>query len=781
MKNTLMKNKVELLAPASSLESVIAAVNSGCDAIYIGGRAFNARAFADSPDNTGLKEIIDICRLRGVKVFITLNTLYKTSELGELLDFARFLYEAGADAFIVQDIGFFLLAEKLFPDIELHCSTQMTIHNAKAARFFDKLGADRVVLSRELMLDEIKDITSQIRCDTECFVHGALCVCYSGRCLMSSIFGGRSGNRGRCAQPCRMEYTLLKDGKPEKRGYLISPKDICTVEMTDKLIDAGIYSFKIEGRMKSPEYAAETVSAYRKAIDGSRLTRPELDDLKQIFNRGGSFSNGYYTQFAGSNMISPSPKSSGIKIGSVVSASKNGCMIKTQIPLHCGDGVEIWNKNRENTGSGISAEYSAGDIIKLNVYGEKGAPVYRSYSKELNDRLHKASEKLTRQSVLKAEFYAHIGVPMKLTVYAGETPLVFEGSEPQKADKKPMTAEDIISRLKKTGGTPFIFDFAKTDIEEGIFAPVSELNRLRREACEKAESVIKASFERRFTGDISLKSLLPEKNRLTKPQKLTVFVEHPETAEAVLPHRPHRIYAELNADTCDGIIKLIKKAHDTDTEVYAALPRIERNEYSRDLEPLIKKLEESGIDGWLLRNYGSMDTDKPVMYDYCFNAANPVSADFFGNVTLSPELTCREQAEIAGDGRETVAYGHLVLMSTHQCPIGNSTGEKSGKFCPLRKKGGYSLKDRTGAVLPIMTHCQSCTAFILNNAPLYTAHRFRDIAAIGSEFIRLDFTIEDNKTAGAVTKTYADLLRGGEIPAPPDFPYTSGHFFKGVQ
>ncbi|MBQ6555503.1 MAG: DUF3656 domain-containing protein [Firmicutes bacterium] len=566
-----MKKNTELLAPASSLKSVIAAVNSGCDAIYIGGKAFNARAFADSPDNAGLKEIIDICHLRGVRVFITLNTLYKTSELGGLLDFARFLYEAGADAFIVQDMGFFLLAKKYFPDIEIHCSTQMTIHSTKAARFFDGLGAERVVLSRELMLEEIKDITSNIRCDTECFVHGALCVCYSGRCLMSSFFGGRSGNRGRCAQPCRMEYTLLHNNKPEKHGYLISPKDICTVEMTDKLIDAGIYSFKIEGRMKSPEYVAETVFAYRQAIDGKPLTRAQLDDLKQIFNRGGSFSNGYYTQFAGSNMISPSPKSSGIEIGSVVSSFKNGCTVKTRIPLHCGDGVEIWNKNRENTGSGISAEYAAGDIIKLNVYGEKGAPVYRSYSKELNDRLQKSGEKLTRQSVLKAEFYAHIGNPMKLTIYAAGKKLEFDGSSPQKADKKPMSAEDIISRLKKTGGTPFIFDFAKTDIEDGIFAPVSELNDLRRKACKAAENAIKSSFERKSDGTVNLDM---SKRKLTKPQKLTVFVERPETADAVLPHKPHRIYAELNADTCDGIINLIKKAHAINTDVYAALPRI---------------------------------------------------------------------------------------------------------------------------------------------------------------------------------------------------------------
>ena len=776
-----MRNKTELLAPSSSLKSVIAAVNSGCDAIYIGGKAFSARAFADSPDNEGLKEIIDICHLRGVKVFVTLNTLYKTGELSELLEFARFLYEAGADAFIVQDMGFLLLAKKYFPDIELHCSTQMTIHNTGAAIFFDRFGAERVVLSRELMLDEIKEITDNIHCDTECFVHGALCVCYSGRCLMSSFFGGRSGNRGRCAQPCRMEYALLKDKKVQKRGFLISPKDICTVEMTDKLIKAGIYSFKIEGRMKSPEYVAQTVSAYRAAIDGKKLKRPELDDLKQIFNRGGSFSNGYYTQYAGSDMISPSPKSSGIRIGSVVSSynkgGKSGCVIKTDIALHCGDGIEIWNKKRDNTGSGISAEYAPGDKIKLNVYGEEGAPVYRSYSKELNDRLKVYGEKLVRQSVLKTSFYAHLGEPVRLNIYTDKKILTFEGCEPQKADKKPMTDDDIISKLTKTGGTPFIFDFEDTDIEEGIFIPVSELNRLRREACEAAEKAIISGFERKC-GDIDFK---PSKNPLTKPQKLTVFIEKPEMAEAVLPHRPHRIYIELNADTCEGIIKLIKTAHDMGVEIYAALPRIERNEYSKQLAPLVEKAVTNGIDGWLLRNYNSILTEKPVMYDYCFNVTNPVSADFFGNVTLSPELTCREQASISGNGRESLVYGHVVLMSTHQCPIGNSTGTKNGKYCALRGKSGYSLKDRTGAEMPIMTHCQSCTAFILNSTPLYTAHKWKDITAIGSEFLRLDFTVEDNKTIDMITKTYSDLLRGGEIPEKPDIPYTSGHFFKGVQ
>ncbi len=771
-----MKTKTELLAPASNAASVTAAVNSGCDAIYIGGRTFNARAYADSPDDEGLKEITDMCHKRGVKVFITLNTLYKNSELPQLLETAKNYYEMGADAFIVQDMGFFLLCKRLFPDIEVHCSTQMTIHSTSAAVYFDKMGADRVVLSRELSLEEVKDVTSHISCDTECFVHGALCVSYSGRCLMSSIFGGRSGNRGRCAQPCRMEYTLLKNKNAIKNGYLLSPKDISTADITKKLVDAGIYSFKIEGRMKSPEYVAQVVSSYRRALDGEALTQSDIMDLTQVFNRGGSSTHGYYDCFAGNNMLSPSPKSSGVRAGTVISADKRGCVIKFDIPMHCGDGIEIWNKKRDNSGCGISSELKKGDTLKVDIYGEKGSPVYRSFDKELNDRLKKASIRPVKRMRIKAEAKILQDTPMQLVLKLDEN-ISVNGDIPSIAENKPMTKENIISQLTKTGDTPFEFDFEQADIADGLFIPVSSLKQLKRKAVEAAENYI-INKSRRKAADISLE--IP-KNTLTRPQKLTVFAETAEQLGAALLYKPSRIYVELNKDTLNDILGCLKTAHQNGTQIYAALPRIERNYYKKEISELVETLENSELDGYLLRNYPPVETQKKLMYDYCFNVFNGVSADFFKNVTLSPELSIKELKQISGDGREIVIYGNLVLMSTHQCPVGNGTGSKSGKFCSERaNKDTYCLKDRTGSSLPVMTHCRSCTAFILNGAPLFLAHRFKEIASVNAEFMRLDLTTETAEQSKNILDLYTRAFSGEDVPA-PDMPHTGGHYFRGVQ
>ncbi len=717
-----------------------------------------------------------MCHKRGVKVFITLNTLYKNNELKELLSTAKKYYEMGADAFIVQDMGFFLLSKKFFPDIEIHCSTQMTIHNTEAAVFFDKSGADRVVLSRELSLEEIKDVTSHINCDTECFVHGALCVSYSGRCLMSSFFGGRSGNRGRCAQPCRMEYTLLKNGNAVKSGYLLSPRDISTVDITSKLIDAGIYSFKIEGRMKSPEYVAQTVSSYRKAIDGETPKKEDILELMQVFNRGGNSTHGYYDCFAGNNMLSPSPKSSGVRAGTVISADKKGCVIKTDIALHCGDGIEIWNKKRSNTGCGISSELKKGDTLRLDVYGEKGSPVYRSFDKMLNDKLKKMSVRPTKRQTVQAEFTALSNKPMRLVLKL-EKDIEITGDIPCAAQNKPMTAEDIISRLEKTGDTPFIFDFVKTEIDNGLFIPVSALNRLKRDAAEAAEKYIVENSKRK-AGNIELS--LPS-NTLTRPQKLSVFVENISQLTTVLAHSPSRIYTELNEDTIDGILSCIDTAHKNGIQLFAALPRISRNDYSKAIEKLVNILETTDIDGYLLRNYPPLKTDKQLMYDYCFNTFNSVAAQYFKNVTLSPELNLKELKQLSGDDTEIVVYGNTVLMSTHQCPAGNATGNKKGRFCS--EKGNcdsYALKDRTGAVMPVMTHCRSCTAFILNSAPVFLAHRFKEIAAVGAEYMRLDFTVETAEQTKNILETYIKAF-SGESVSPPDTPHTGGHYFRGVQ
>ncbi|MCI2200708.1 peptidase U32 family protein, partial [Clostridium sp.] len=260
--------KIELLAPAGNLESVYAAVQSGANAVYLGGSRFSARAYADNFDDEIMKKTVDYCHLYDVKIYVTVNTIIKEKEIKDAVSYAGFLYDVGVDALIVQDIGFAVLVKKYFPNFKLHASTQMTVHNLETALFLESIGFDRIVLSRELSLKEIESISKILNMDIEVFVHGALCVCYSGQCLMSSMIGGRSGNRGKCAQPCRLPYSIVKEmDDSSKKGYLLSPKDMCTIENIGDILRTGACSLKIEGRMKRPEYVAGVVREYRKAID----------------------------------------------------------------------------------------------------------------------------------------------------------------------------------------------------------------------------------------------------------------------------------------------------------------------------------------------------------------------------------------------------------------------------------------------------------------------------------------------------------------------------------
>ena len=322
--------KVEILAPAGSMESLYAAINNGADAIYLGGDKFSARAYASNFDNEKMKLAVDYAHSYGVFVYVTMNTLLKEEELKKAIKYVGYLYEIGVDALIIQDLGLYELIRERYKDFEIHASTQMSIHNGEGAIYFKDKGFHRIVLSRELSMDEIKHISTDLKIETEMFVHGALCVSYSGQCLMSSMIGGRSGNRGRCAQPCRMEYVLKGDKSPEeKSGYLLSPKDICTLEDVKGIINSGTYSLKIEGRMKRPEYVAGVVRNYRKAVV-KELKKVEYDlqkgksELLQLFNRGG-FSKAYLNKNVGRDMMSFSfPRNTGIFIGKI---DKNGEII----------------------------------------------------------------------------------------------------------------------------------------------------------------------------------------------------------------------------------------------------------------------------------------------------------------------------------------------------------------------------------------------------------------------------------------------------------------------
>lgn len=780
--------KPEILAPCSTRESVIAALNGGCDAIYIGGSAFGARAYADNPSDDALKEIIDICAVRGVKVFVTLNTLYKENEVQSVLDFAERVYSYGAYGLIVQDLGMVSLLKKYLPNISISASTQMTVHNKEAVKLLSKIGCRRIVLARELNQNEITDIC-RIKGDTEIegFIHGALCVCYSGRCLMSSIIGQRSGNRGRCAQPCRMEYSLLKDGKAVKSGYLLSPKDISTVDILDKVLSAGLDSLKIEGRMKSPEYVYQVVSTYRKYVDeivdnnSLNVEKKDMLNLTQIFNRGGSSSHGYYDTYSSPDMISRSPKNSGIEIGTVTGFNPKvkRCSVRLTSDVTAGDGIEIWSDKHTGTYLNMTAKAGSTISVSLNSPVKKGDRVFRSFDKSLNDSLKKAYSRLTRQMTVKAK--AYIQPNEEMYIEFPDYGIRVSGEKAELPLNRPMSRNDIISRLSKTGDTPFKLDFINTEISENVYIPVSFLNSLRREACSGLEKYIIFSTERKPAQAVYNPPILVKSE---DTDSISVSVRTREQFFAALEEKPGRIYSQVLDPN------FIEKAHSKGIELYFALPYISRDGY----EKYFDELDKYSPDGYLLRSLGEISTNRPVALDYTFNIFNRQTAAVLDNIyspesyTISPELNLKEMRELTGSKSEVVIYGRLPLMTTHQCPVGIHCAKKAkGKYCRLKNtEGSYELKDRKNVRFPIVRDCDSCIAFILNSAPICILNKKDDILSLNSNMLRLDFTTEDGETTRAVIREHINVIQKN-MPLSNKFKdymkkinATGGHFYRGV-
>ncbi|MEG0829235.1 MAG: U32 family peptidase [Anaerovoracaceae bacterium] len=489
-----MINKKELLAPVGGTKQLIAAVQNGADAVYLGGQRFNAREKADNFTKEELAWAIDYAHMREVKVYITINTLLKDQELIPALDYAGELYTMGADALILQDLGFSSLVKKHIPDLPMHMSTQGSIYNLSGVEVAEELGFSRVVLARELSLQQISQITQNTSCQIETFVHGALCMCYSGQCQLSRALGGRSGNRGLCAQPCRLPY----ENDQKMTSYWLSPKDICTVKHLGELHDAGITSLKIEGRMKSAEYVALVTGIYRKYLDRYEqygeytVCQEDWKTLNQIFNRGG-FTTGYLLGNPGAELLSGElPKHQGVCIGKVVNKPSNQDLIdiETEEPIFIGDGVEI----RSHTLTGNLVTYveslkngrtRIGDI-KGNV--RPGDKVYRITQSALMEKakLTFCQNANTKKILVNLKASISLGKVPELTIIRGEQAVTVKGDVvTEKAINRPLGKEMVEKQLRKTGDTPFAIDNLEIFLEEGISLPISALNKLRRTGLDK--------------------------------------------------------------------------------------------------------------------------------------------------------------------------------------------------------------------------------------------------------------------------------------------------------
>lgn len=524
-----MLKKVELLAPAGNYDAFLAAVENGADAVYLGGKLLNARQFAGNFDDEELQKAIDYAHVRGVRILLTLNTLVLDEEMQEAVEYAIKAYEMGVDAFIVQDMGLVSKLKGLMPQIPLHASTQMTTYNLEGVKALEKAGFERVVLARELEIDEISEICKNTALEIEVFIHGALCISYSGQCLMSSLIGGRSGNRGKCAQPCRMHYSMTKDGNNIKSSYLLSPKDICHIDHLADLINSGVASFKIEGRMKSPEYVAAVVSTYRKYLDlleqdqavmaessckaqqtqleNPKVSGPDRHRLLQSFNRGG-FSKGYLLGKTGPDMMAyHKPKNWGTYLGTALAQdrSTNSVKLKLENTLGNGDGIEIWSgKTYEESPGGIITKIvldggkqvkraNSGDTVWVSVIRgniEKGSKVYKTSDKEMLEQAAASYAKPSRKVDIKAAFTMRAGELPEITLFDFDGNIVSVKGEvlPEKAVNKPLTGERVSEQLKKMGSTPFNVVELQIDMDKDIVLPISELNNIRRKAAELLES-----------------------------------------------------------------------------------------------------------------------------------------------------------------------------------------------------------------------------------------------------------------------------------------------------
>ncbi|MBD7910090.1 DUF3656 domain-containing U32 family peptidase [Clostridium cibarium] len=777
--------KIELLAPAGSMESLYAAINNGADAVYLGGSKFSARAYASNFDNENMKIAVDYCHSYGVKIYVTMNTILKEKELKEAVKYAGYLYEIGVDALIIQDLGLLKLIKENYKDFEVHASTQMTIHNGEGALYFKEKGFTRIVLSRELSLEEIKHISKDLGIETEIFVHGALCVCYSGKCLMSSMIGGRSGNRGRCAQPCRMQYTLKSNSMGEKKGFLLSPKDICTIEDVKDIIESGTSSLKVEGRMKRPEYVAGVTENYRKAID-KELKNEKYNIaegkrvLLQLFNRSG-FSKAYLRKNVGKDMMSYSfAKNTGVEIGKVLD---NGEVILNE-SVTIGDGIRYG----EN-GFTLSKIMVKGNEVKRAERGErvklfpkgykKGDMLFRTSSKELFDSLEEKIKPYYKKINLYGKVNFKIGEEITITAILNGKTYSVKGDMVEKAERKPLEKDRIREALKKSGDCPYKLEEIEFACYEEGFLRIASLNNLRRELFEKIRKQETSLYRRKRA--LGVKDSEEYKN-IPKIDILFTCITKAQL-DSLLKENIKSIGVDLFSREKDAI-RLSDLENIKNTNVYLLIPEVIKEEFN-SIVNTIEKCKEN-IKGIITSNVGVINiyrNELSIIGDYKLNIFNSHALDFarkdLGIVSLSLELNRKEIKEIMKSNIKGVAYnmyGKTEVMISEYCPIGSTFGGKcNDKECNSAcMRDNFTLVDRMNEEFRVMTDVY-CRSHILNSSPLNLIEEIEDLKSMGIETFRVDFKDEGQEEVIKVL----NMIRGS-VKVDTNL-YTKGHYRRGVE
>ena len=679
--------KVELLAPAGNMDSLKAAVMAGCDAVYLGGVLFGARAFAGNFTNEEIVDAINYAHLYGVKVYVTINTIIYDSEVERFLDYVRFLHKNNVDAVIIQDIGMFDLLRKKFPNLELHASTQMNIHNYDGALLAKKLGFKRVVMARETPIDVIKKIKEEIDIEIEVFIHGALCVSYSGECLLSALVGKRSGNRGTCAQICRKKYDFYDDDKNKlnTNNYLLSTKDLCTLKYIDKLIEVGVDSLKIEGRMKRSPYVYLVTKTYRKVIDNYyntgklKIDENDIIELKKMFNR--NFTKGFMLNEDNNNFTyDKRPNNIGIEVGQVISKVKNDLKIKLTYDVSVHDGLRILD-DKEDKGLVINKmfinnksvlEAKKGDVItlKYDKYVEKNSKVLLTSSKKQLDSISEAIKNQERFIYIDLNFTAKENENLKLTITDGlNTVTEMLDKTPMRAINKETSFDVIKKQLSKLGNTIYKARSITLNLDDNLFINIKDINEIRRRAISKLNEkrLYKIDFvEKDYTIGV------PD------------FPSIKQTA--VLVNKEN----ESLKDKYDLIYTEDEKTKDEDSII--VLPRI-TNEH-----PFIKNTVMIGDFGGLFK-YDNFQTN------FSFNVVNSYSVAFLHSlgaklVTLSYELSLsqiKNMIEIYKKRYNKNPNTSLIINSYPECFVSKFNLNKK-----YNVKSGY-LKDSYGNFLRVKT------------------------------------------------------------------------------
>lgn len=814
--------KVELLAPVGDWNCLKAAVQNGADAVYFGVEQFNARMYAANFNVEDMKQVIEYCKLRNVKTNLTLNTLLENCEFDNAVDLAKEAYKTGVDAIIVQDLGLAKYLIDNIPGLPIHASTQMTVHNLQGVLKLEKLGFDRVVLSRELSCEEIEYICKNCKVEIETFIHGALCICYSGQCLFSSVVGGRSGNRGKCAGPCRLPYELISENaetherKSIDKGYLLSTKDLCGIAYLPRLIQAGVKCFKIEGRMKSPEYVATVTRIYRKYIDmvlnndDFIIDEKDINDLMQVFNRGG-FSDGHLDSKHNRNLIFPEkPSNMGIYLGTIKKYNSNKGHITLQLEedLELGDSISVSNE---------ASKYLVSELMIKNVNQKKvsantevtigrmkgnikvGDKVYRISSKALSDFAKASYDNCENKKIpLNCTVTIKKNTPISMEISTNKNTCYNElyssiyvkeisNMIPIDALKTPISVERVVKQISKTTNTPFSFENITVLLDDGLYVPsISTLNELRRTALEKVEQEILSRAKRTLL-DLSKKS----KESIT----YTPNVKNPEISvlfrqldldfdyTKLDKEKITNIYVSLELFISKKYSKIISYFSDN-YNLYIYVPSIIKTNYKNiALSTIEQAVMIYNIKGFIVSNIGDFELLKKYSKDYEFignytlNVFNNNTMEEYrklglSRITLSRELNqelIKEMLANANLNTEMIVYGNLPLMASSYCFLGktNKCYPNCGTNC--KKNNKYYLKDRLGFNFRVVPNSIETVTLICNSKTLSVSTKDLPV-----NFVRLDILDESiNEINEAVDKAYnREKLEGLQ--------YTNGNLYREV-